>query len=309
MKALIRIGTALALLACGLEVKGQSVSYRLEKAEPMHRYSARLGVATQAPLALMVRTAGDFKFSKNLWAEGHVLLPAMAFGDANDKVKRAGSYLSAGVYFGIGSVFPDDAKVILSQRTSEFSTYRSTSTRFILAKNVPVYHFAGLRAGLFSATVAHNINTRMANLEETNGNNMVADSGYVGKVMATSSGIYVGLGWGYERNDAVDVDGLGTIKSRYLTRNYFDFLYLPATSYGKMLMNQKTYSPVHRDGFSHSLAGARLGTDFSRKWLNFGAELGFACVWDKKSRPENIPLLNATGFMWVNLFAGICLSR
>lgn len=300
---------SLAFLILHLNVRAQSVSYNLEKAEPMHRFSARIGVAAQAPLALMIRTAGDFKVSRNLWAEGHALLPAMAFGDANGKVKRAGTYFSGGVYWGFGNTFPSDAKVILSQSTSESSDYRTTSTKFIMAKNIPTYTFAGLRAGLFSATVAHNINARMANLEEDGSNNIVADSNYVGKVMATSSGLYLGLGWGYERDDYVRVEGYGTIKSRYITRNYVDFLYLPATSYGKMVMNQKTYNPVNRDGYSHSLAGARMGFDFSRKMLNFGAELGFACVWDKKSRPEKTPLLNGTGFMWFNLFAGITLSK
>lgn len=300
---------SLALLLFLQNAKAQTLSYSLEKAEPMHPFSARIGLVAQAPLALMVRTAGDYKISKNLWVEGHALLPAMAFGDANDKAKRAGTYLSAGMYWGFGSTFPSDAKVILSQSTSESSDYRTTSTKFITAKNIPTYSFAGLRAGFFSATVAHNINTRMANLEEGESNNIVADSNYIGKVMANSSGLYLGLGWGYERDDYVRVEGYGTIKSRYITRNYFDFLYLPFTFYGKMLMNQKTYIPVHRDGISHSLAGARVGLDFSRKMLNFGAELGFACVWDKKSRPEDTPLLNGSGFMWINLFAGITLSR
>lgn len=302
------IGLSLSLLV-GQTAFGQSVGYSLEKAEPMHRFSARVGVAVQAPLALMLRTAGDYKISKNLWVEGHALLPAMAFGNANDKIKRAGTYLSAGIYWGFGNTYPSDAKVILSQSSSEFATYRSTSTKFIMAKNIPTYTFAGLRAGLFTATVAHNVNAQMANLEEKGSNNIIADSNYVGKVMATSTGLYVGLGWGYERDDYVQVDGYGTIKSRYITRNYFDFLYLPTTSYGNMTMNQKTYLPVNRDGRSHSLAGVRMGADFSRKMLNFGAELGFACVWDKKSRPEATPLLNGTGFIWINLFAGITLSK
>ncbi|HOY95919.1 MAG TPA: hypothetical protein PK509_09295 [Catalimonadaceae bacterium] len=290
---------------------GQSIRYNLESASPRHKYAARLGIAPQAPFALMVRAAGDYKITPNLWVEAHSLLPALAFGDANDKIKNGGKYFSAGAFFGLAGIGNMEQKVILSQSHSTSSsrgnTYNSTRTSYFKAKDIPTFSFAGLRGGIFSATVAHNVNTRMARIEQTEGNAMVADSEYVGKVMASSSGIYLGIGWGYERDDKVKIDGESVIHSRYITRSYFDFLYLPSTQYGHMLINGNRFAPVPKAGVSQNLMGARIGVEMSRAWLNYGAELGFTGIFDKKSRGSK-PIFNATGFAWINLFAGICIA-